>query len=221
MRRSMPRLPRHSTGSSGSWSALPLWRSAGSPRRPSWLHRARRDRWHRCLDHLLAEELTLRESRRIKTALTLQRVTIPPEHRLRLRLRALARPQPQPGAWWAEVHTIMPINMPTLFPSISLERICAAHGFSRRLRSRTRMRRPFTGTISIRPGVPVALTAGVRNDHSGDKAGGSILLANRSGERSADTSTVDPVRSRIIAPLPRSAGGPIAWRCALVDNHCL
>src|SRR5215208_5732734 len=57
------------------------------------------------LDQILIEELTLRENRRVKTALLMAR-----PHRdqntpgLRLRLPALARSQPRPGAGRAQVH---------------------------------------------------------------------------------------------------------------------
>ena len=57
------------------------------------------------IDILLAEELTLRENRRIKTALLMARLTADQDaRRLRLRLPALARPRSHPGAGRTRVH---------------------------------------------------------------------------------------------------------------------
>ena len=57
------------------------------------------------IDLLLSEELTLRETRRVKTALVMAR---PVDHqdagRLRLRVPAHARPQSRPGLGRVEVH---------------------------------------------------------------------------------------------------------------------
>ena len=50
------------------------------------------------IEQLLGEELTMRETRRIKTALMTARLAHPQDaRRLRLLLPALARPQPHPG----------------------------------------------------------------------------------------------------------------------------
>ncbi len=54
---------------------------------------------------LLAEELTIRETRRIKAALQMARLSVVKTlSGFRLRLPALARPQPYPGACPARLH---------------------------------------------------------------------------------------------------------------------